>query len=114
MSSPLFPFFFFFNDTAPTEIYTLSLHDALPITQAVRAQAAALHADEPLRCGAEDDRGLVTPAMRIAVAQRLLVQESPTLGECIDDHRVGRIDLAAGHERAIGQGAPSGPHRGGH
>src|SRR6266496_4828213 len=25
------PFFFFFNDTAPTDIYTLSLHDALPI-----------------------------------------------------------------------------------
>src|SRR5688572_30858785 len=25
------PFFFFFNDTATTEIYTLSLHDALPI-----------------------------------------------------------------------------------
>src|ERR1019366_10554361 len=24
---------FFFNDTAPTEIYTLSLHDALPIYQ---------------------------------------------------------------------------------
>src|SRR5438105_14579645 len=28
--SPLF-FFFFFNDPATTEIYTLSLHDALPI-----------------------------------------------------------------------------------
>src|SRR5260370_26550304 len=27
---PLYPFFFF-NDTATTEIYTLSLHDALPI-----------------------------------------------------------------------------------
>src|SRR5205807_5835977 len=26
-----FLFFFFFTDTAPTEIYTLSLHDALPI-----------------------------------------------------------------------------------
>src|SRR2546430_11917642 len=26
-----FCFFFFFNDTATTEIYTLSLHDALPI-----------------------------------------------------------------------------------
>src|SRR5262249_61278581 len=25
-------FFFFFNDTATTEIYTLSLHDALPIS----------------------------------------------------------------------------------
>src|SRR2546430_8171905 len=27
-----FFFFFFFNDTATTEIYTLSLHDALPIS----------------------------------------------------------------------------------
>src|SRR6266850_6917163 len=27
-------FFFFFNDTATTEIYTLSLHDALPICNA--------------------------------------------------------------------------------
>src|SRR2546422_11658219 len=29
-------FFFFFNDTATTEIYTLSLHDALPISRKVR------------------------------------------------------------------------------
>src|SRR2546430_16774645 len=28
-----FFFFFFFNDTATTEIYTLSLHDALPISR---------------------------------------------------------------------------------
>src|SRR5256885_15727424 len=33
MSLPsTFFFFFFFNDTATTEIYTLSLHDALPIS----------------------------------------------------------------------------------
>src|SRR5687767_15933095 len=31
-----FSFFFFFNDTATTEIYTLSLHDALPIYLHVR------------------------------------------------------------------------------
>src|SRR2546422_9583887 len=31
MSIP-YSFFFFFNDTATTEIYTLSLHDALPIS----------------------------------------------------------------------------------
>src|ERR1022692_2658973 len=30
-SLPFLCFFFFFNDTATTEIYTLSLHDALPI-----------------------------------------------------------------------------------
>src|SRR5258705_6955522 len=29
--SPCLSLFFFFNDTATTEIYTLSLHDALPI-----------------------------------------------------------------------------------
>src|SRR5258708_29896373 len=29
----LISFFFFFNDTATTEIYTLSLHDALPISR---------------------------------------------------------------------------------
>src|SRR6476661_11056486 len=31
-------FFFFFNDTATTEIYTLSLHDALPISAWSRAE----------------------------------------------------------------------------
>src|SRR2546425_11354735 len=30
--SPALSYFFFFNDTATTEIYTLSLHDALPIS----------------------------------------------------------------------------------
>src|SRR5258708_18590584 len=30
--------FFFFNDTATTEIYTLSLHDALPISQFLRGR----------------------------------------------------------------------------
>src|SRR2546428_6640260 len=38
--SPLlfsFLFFFFFNDTATTEIYTLSLHDALPISAVARS-----------------------------------------------------------------------------
>src|SRR5438874_10749585 len=31
----IFFYFFFFNDTATTEIYTLSLHDALPISGVV-------------------------------------------------------------------------------
>src|SRR5256885_2046858 len=33
-------FFFFFNDTATTEIYTLSLHDALPICLALEQRRA--------------------------------------------------------------------------
>src|SRR2546421_5492954 len=36
--------FFFFNDTATTEIYTLSLHDALPISLAGPAPEAPMRA----------------------------------------------------------------------
>src|SRR5256885_9128672 len=36
-------FFFFFNDTATTEIYTLSLHDALPICLGLSFDALVLH-----------------------------------------------------------------------
>src|SRR2546429_8958264 len=60
---------FFFNDTATTEIYTLSLHDALPILFRGRARAAA-HRLEPsrlassirlLRSGAEPDSAQSPP-----------------------------------------------------
>src|SRR2546426_2802823 len=54
--------FFFFNDTATTEIYTLSLHDALPIsctrgdrTEARQAVSAA-RPPRPCRDGACRDR----------------------------------------------------------
>src|SRR2546428_9925240 len=42
---------FFFNDTATTEIYTLSLHDALPISPALpRSSATTKHRFLPARC----------------------------------------------------------------
>src|SRR2546426_7230250 len=37
VAPPSFFLFFFFNDTATTEIYTLSLHDALPISASTPA-----------------------------------------------------------------------------
>src|SRR6266536_2239202 len=40
--------FFFFNDTATTEIYTLSLHDALPISARARAVLTVLSVAVPL------------------------------------------------------------------
>src|SRR3712207_8827304 len=42
--------FFFFNDTATTEIYTLSLHDALPISLGGRLELAQ-QAPDPLARG---------------------------------------------------------------
>src|SRR5256885_17030653 len=49
MSLLSFSVFFFFNDTATTEIYTLSLHDALPIYRACDALPGVLHRHAPHR-----------------------------------------------------------------
>jgi len=46
-------FFFFFNDTATTEIYTLSLHDALPILIARLQQRRCRAGVEPRHSAAE-------------------------------------------------------------
>src|SRR2546430_12276184 len=46
-------FFFFFNDTATTEIYTLSLHDALPIW---RDQTGRHDSPAHLRAGGRNPR----------------------------------------------------------
>src|SRR2546430_4340129 len=44
--------FFFFNDTATTEIYTLSLHDALPISHRRRHRGAGRLPRDPEMSGA--------------------------------------------------------------
>src|SRR5258708_31992163 len=51
--------FFFFNDTATTEIYTLSLHDALPISQgaAERAGVRTPRSYGSFRSGSAQDSG---------------------------------------------------------
>src|SRR2546426_8461939 len=48
----MFLFFFFFNDTATTEIYTLSLHDALPIWETALTWIGALWDTSRMNCGA--------------------------------------------------------------
>src|SRR2546422_8051017 len=78
----LLTIFFFFNDTATTEIYTLSLHDALPIlawstssprcggfaTTAIGSPstttASEYHTDDPLR-GADEQRLLDRKSTRL-------------------------------------------------
>src|SRR5256885_12645361 len=50
-------FFFFFNDTATTEIYTLSLHDALPICEiGARVCPLGVSRDRRHRARLPDDR----------------------------------------------------------
>src|SRR3712207_7893589 len=66
---------FFFNDTATTEIYTLSLHDALPISRRHRGAAR----------GAPTNSPLVGVVLQAARSVRLLVR----------DHRPRRQALAS-------------------
>src|SRR2546422_11257275 len=51
--------FFFFNDTATTEIYTLSLHDALPISRQIGGDAKQheIDAGEDLRSERQREDG---------------------------------------------------------
>src|SRR3712207_8404335 len=50
-------YYFFFNDTATTEIYTLSLHDALPISRPGWLGAARQRTDHPRRRRRPRDSG---------------------------------------------------------
>ena len=56
--------------------------------QRVAAESRFFHAQEPLRRRAEDHRRLVAPAMRIAVAVRLVVDQFSGLLDRLDDLRV--------------------------
>src|SRR2546422_10455038 len=62
---------FFFNDTATTEIYTLSLHDALPISR------------EPLLNGAAAIREAADPA-RAVVRIEVMPDERRRLAAAVD------------------------------
>src|SRR5258708_35208011 len=62
-------FFFFFNDTATTEIYTLSLHDALPIWRRA-ARRGCLQEDRGLYCSAHCQRLLRPYRLGKKVADR--------------------------------------------
>src|SRR3712207_7708727 len=78
--------FFFFNDTATTEIYTLSLHDALPISQheleqgdlargqvdlELSPEGAARGRIQAQIAGAQDRRALVRAAAQDRKSTRL-------------------------------------------
>src|SRR2546427_2726728 len=64
-------FFFFFNDTATTEIYTLSLHDALPIWS-VRLNSRSRRYSEPLPASSRTATStLCAPAGRDRKSTRL-------------------------------------------
>src|SRR2546425_11799576 len=94
-------FFFFFNDTATTEIYTLSLHDALPILRR-RRSGAPFAVAEPDDCDEEQQ-----------LDRREHGRRPPEdVGE---EHVGGPREVGAGVERRLGErtATPGDGERGG-
>src|SRR6266496_6517743 len=132
----LFSVFFFFNDPATTEIYTLSLHDALPISR-VRALVGAFRSAHPetgLNLHFHNTRGTglanVLAALELGVADfdasvgglggcpyapgatgniatEELVHMVEDMGVATGIDLAAMIDAAADAERIIGRQLPS-------
>src|SRR6266511_4856845 len=80
-----FFFFFFFNDTATTEIYTLSLHDALPISaRPFRGCEKLPRVAGPASCGGKEPRPLFGEGSPDASV--MLVGEQPGDREDLSGH----------------------------
>src|SRR3712207_228048 len=107
-------FFFFFNDTATTEIYTLSLHDALPLPGGNLSAAGGLRRRIPLRRQAakgERGRGEGLPDGQ----DRQAYAHPARYPRCFAAHRHGLERLPSSHRGGRqGESAPLLQDRGWH
>src|SRR5690349_22249445 len=106
--------FFFFNDTAPTEIYTLSLHDALPIWSCAGARSAAppRHRPAPGRCrgGRSEEHTSELQSRRDLVCRLLLEKKKKrktTPSSTAEERR--KLTDRSGHPSASTRRARDGP-----
>src|SRR6266496_984317 len=111
-------FLFFFNDTATTEIYTLSLHDALPISgpvlmpriashPTIRSTGARWHSSTMPRAG---PAAVATPASGIPTHQRTSSSGSVVASSVVTAQigwRAGIGHVALPHEHASGPCSPA-------
>src|SRR2546422_5426956 len=99
MATRVISYFFFFNDTATTEIYTLSLHDALPILcnqawrgidrsrrcsigYARKAQATHHHKSRTSSCQGRSEEHTSELQSRLHLVCRLLLEKKKTSKHC--------------------------------
>src|SRR6202142_4384084 len=115
-----FFFFFFFNDTATTEIYTLSLHDALPILRGFIATSTRRHTDRRRTKPRIDRKStrlnssheLISYAvfcLKKKKSQRSPAGHDATLGDGqkTSSHHSGNIPSRVGEESAVPPACPS-------
>src|SRR5215831_14644209 len=97
-------FCFFFNDTATTEIYTLSLHDALPISPAQQAPPApqAPRAGDGAKVSRSEEHTSELQSLRHLVCRLLLEKKKkPAEGDARRDRNGRRRRSAAPSTRRL-------------
>src|SRR2546422_8618861 len=91
-----FSFFFFFNDTATTEIYTLSLHDALPICATIRSSRfchSSRRRDGGWGLSQRSEEHTSELQSRLHLVCRLLLEKKKKTRDCLgQDLAVGERD----------------------
>ena len=94
----LLVFFFFFNDTATTEIYTLSLHDALPILDEQLEKEALKLANEKIQEVKSDKERLLEEKQKkfdevlIEIAKDLLKKNEIRIGKNTAKKAIEKLD----------------------
>src|SRR3989442_14456217 len=86
-------FFFFFNDTATTEIYTLSLHDALPISSTIAYEPVSLRGNDFAILYIVSPHNLPTNVSTLIDQQRIFRSEEHTSELQSRPHLVCRLLL---------------------
>src|SRR5277367_7194477 len=74
----VFCFFFFFNDTATTEIYTLSLHDALPILLQIHRPDHKMFSFDTVKAGSRSEEHTSELQSHHELVCRLLLEKKKT------------------------------------
>ena len=87
-----FSVFFFFNDTATTEIYTLSLHDALPIFDISGKTAIVTGGSSGI--GAMIARGFVENGVKTYISAR---KEGPLMAKAEELSEYGTCKIGRAH-----------------
>ena len=107
-------FCFFFNDTATTEIYTLSLHDALPILSFTREDNINIiecyYRSEPTRRGYmrrmakiwEERGGFELTESRLAMQARPIIRKEWLIQEELDEIRIRESEEQGREEELTG------------
>src|SRR5882762_11949392 len=93
-------FFFFFNDTATTEIYTLSLHDALPIPRTRDLVAPSMPSSSPAMVAAAVERK--RRRSWLMLTSRCLLDHPRHHGRMRKERHVARFDLGRLRVHAFG------------